>query len=275
MKTYLFSDIDGTFLQGHFLSSKRKQFMPEQSLVEAAQKFVADGNEIIFATGRRHRSVRKLESNTGLTANYVISMNGALVHGPDNTELRRVEIHKDDVQQLLNMLKEKHLLKKLVMFTSYMDTKNIVDTHRKPQFFFRFLAKKFAGMVHRDIQIEIESGHHHLIKFVIVGKKKLIEETRHIIEASHLQLEVFKSSPYSLEVCAKGANKGEAMRFVMEHKKAQGQIAYVGDSENDIAGLKQADFGFAIEGGEPTIFQYANHRVKNVGEALAFLEKNK
>lgn len=275
MKTYLFSDIDGTFLQGRFFSAKRKQFIPEETLIQAAQHFVAEGNEIIFATGRRHKSVRKLEKNTGLLANYVISMNGALVHGPDNTELRRIEIHKEDVKQLLTLLKDKKLLKKLVMFTSYMDTKNIVDTHRKPQFFFRFLAKKFAGMIHRDIQIEIESGHHHLIKFVIVGKKKLIEETRHIIEASHLQLEVFKSSPYSLEVCAKGANKGEALRFVMMHKQAQGQIAYVGDSENDIAGLKQADIGFAIEGGEATIFQYAQQRVNNVAEAISFLEKNK
>lgn len=273
-KTYLFSDIDGTFLQGHFLSAKRKQFIPKKTLITAAQNFVAEGNELIFATGRRHKSVRKLEQNVGLQANYVISMNGALVHGPDNTELRRIEIEKQDVQTLLTLLKEAGLLRKLVMFTSYMDTKNIVDTHRRPQFLYRFIAKKFAGMVHRNVQIEIERGAHHLIKFVVVGNKKLIEEVRHLIIQSALPLEQFKSSPYSLEVCAKGANKGDAMRFVMEHKQANGTIAYVGDSENDIAGLQCADLGFAITDGDSSLFQYAKARVANVEEAIAMIEKN-
>lgn len=274
MKTYLFSDIDGTFLQGHFLSAKRKRFIPTDELTRASLKFVEDGNELIFATGRRHKSVRKLEANIGLPANYVISMNGALIYGPDNTELRRLEIQKQDVQDLMVLLKEKHLLKKLVMFTSYMDTKNIVNTHRKPQFFYRFIARQFAGMMHQHIhiQMEIEQGVHSLIKFVVVGNKRLIEQVRQTIEQADLNLETFKSSPYSLEVCAIGANKGSAIEFVMEHKQAVGRTAYVGDSENDIAGLKQVDFGFAIEAGDPALFQYAKRHVKTVDEAMMIIE---
>lgn len=273
MKTYLFSDIDGTFLQGHFLSAKRKQFVPTDTLIQASKHFVEQGNELIFATGRRHKSVRRLEANVGLPANYVISMNGALIHGPDDTELRRIEIPKHDVQMLMGLLKDKHLLGKLVMFTSYMDTKNIVDTHRRPRFFYRFIARKFAGMMHHNIQIEIESGIHHLIKFVVVGNQRLIEAVRQVIEQSDLKLETFKSSPYSLEVCAIGANKGSAIEFVMAHKKAIGKTAYVGDSENDIAGLKHVDIGFAIEGGDPALFEYAQERVKTVEEAIMKIEK--
>ncbi|MGL4663381.1 MAG: HAD-IIB family hydrolase [Culicoidibacterales bacterium] len=275
MKTYLFSDIDGTFLQGHFLSSRRKQFKPTDSLVQATAEFIGEGNELIFSTGRRYKSVRTLEQNAGLPANYIISMNGALVYGPDDTELRRIEIPKHDVQTLMTLLKEKQLLKKLSMFTSYMDTKNIVDTQRHPQFFFRFIAKKFAGMVHHHIHIqsEIEEGVHSLIKFVVVGNKKVIEQVRQVVEESDLLLETFKSSDYSLEVCAKGANKGDAIRFVMDHKKANGQIAYVGDSENDISGLQCADLGFAIKDGDTALFQYANHQVKNVEEAISIIQK--
>lgn len=272
MKTYLFSDIDGTYLQGHFFSKKRKQFMPEATLIERTQEFVEHGNELIFATGRRHKSVRKLEMNVGLKPNYVISMNGALIHGPDNQELRRIEIPKDDVQALMTLLKAQGLLKKLIMFTSYMDERNIVDTHRKPQFFFKLLAKKFAGMVHRNMQTEIERGVYDLIKFVVVGKKDVIEEVRHAVEMSNLNVETFKSSAYSLEVCAKGANKGSAIQFVMKHKGKSGEIAYVGDSENDIAGLLCADRGFAIADGDERLFQYANHRVKDVEEAIKIIQ---
>lgn len=275
MKKYLFSDIDGTFLQSRFFSKKRNQFMPEDALIQKAQQFVAAGNEIIFSTGRRFKSVRKLEKNTNLTPNYIISMNGALVYGPDDKELRRVEIHKDDVQALITLLKEKQILKKLIMFTSYLDTKNIVDTQKKPQFIYRFFAKKFAGMIHRDMQIEIESGAHHLIKFVVVGRKKLIEETREAIEQSGLAFDIFKSSPYSLEVCARGANKGAAIDFVMAHKQTKGIIGYVGDSENDISGLKKADYAYAIIGGEPTIFASAGYRVNTVTEAIEHFENAK
>lgn len=276
MKTYLFSDIDGTFLQGHFLSKKRKQFKPTDTLVKSVHEFVSEGNQLIFATGRRRRSIRRLEKNIGFKPNFAISMNGAIVHGPDDTELRRVEIDKAVVEELMNLLKEAHLLRKLVMFTSYMDAKNIVNTHRKPQFFFRFLAKKFSGMIHHDIQTEIESGNHNLIKFVVIGNKKLIEKTRKLVEDTELPLELFKSSPYSLEFCAKGANKGDALKFVLDFAKARDvQTAYVGDSENDISGFKAVDLPFAIEGGEPTIFQHANYRVKTVEEAISVIKNTK
>lgn len=276
MKTYLFSDIDGTFLQGHFLSAKRKQFKPTETLVKSVHEFVEEGNQLIFATGRRRRSIRRLEKNVGLAPNYAISMNGAIVHGPDDTELRRVEIDKQVVEQLMRLLKEEHLLRKLIMFTSYMDTKNIVNTHRKPQFFFKFLAKKFSGIIHHDIQTEIESGNHDLIKFVVIGNKKLIEKTRILVEEAKLPLEIFKSSPYSLEFCAKGANKGDALKFVLELSKATDvQTAYVGDSENDISGLQNADLAFAIEGGEPTIFTHAKYRVKTVEEAILIIKNTK
>lgn len=272
MKKYLFSDIDGTFLQGSFFSAKRKKFIPTDTLIDAVDAFVKDGNELIFATGRRHKSIRKLEAHTGLEANYAISMNGALVHGIDDVELRRVELMKSDVAALFHLLKKTHIYQRVALCTSYMDDVNIVVTKKHPRFFFRFLAKKLAGKIDRAIQSEIEKGEHNLIKIVLVGNRKLMEEARAEILRAALPFEVFKSSPYSLEICASGANKGDALAFVMEHKKA-GVVAYVGDSENDIAGFKSADYRFAIEAGEETIFEHANYRVKTVEEALEILSK--
>ena len=81
--------------------------------------------------------------------------------------------------------------------------------------------------------------------------------------------EVAISGPHSIEIGPKENNKGRAIQIIMEKEKlTRDEVAFIGDSYNDLSGFEVCEYSFAMSHADDKIKSKAKYVVESVAEAV-------
>ncbi|MCI9306083.1 MAG: HAD family phosphatase [Lachnospiraceae bacterium] len=239
-------DLDGTLLKDN------KEVTPRT--LEALRKAAAAGIHLVPTTGRLYDGVPK-EIRSLPFIRYVIGANGAEVYDAwEKKTLHREEMNREEVLRFFTAAENVSAIigcykgGKAYMGKSDMEK---MEAYSSEQALFRMM---------RRIYIPVEDLKEYLLESGETVQKLMLffadlEERRRVLEdikVSLHELSVSSSVSNNIEVNAKEANKGAALRFLRTHLNIEREAtAAFGDGSNDITMLLEAGTGFAMENACP------------------------
>ena len=231
-------DMDGTAL------TSEKRVSPRTA--EAVRKAIAQGKQVLFATGRCPAEVRK-ELEEFPEMDYVLCLSGALVLDLESGEaLTDITISRELTEEILDVADGLD-----AMVTLYAGDDVFVEHKRKGHMEY-FGCQCFAKL-YDDCAVWVED-----IREVLTTHGDRIHKANifcHTVEdwgkadegLKGLPLNYASGIPNNYEISPNGVNKGEGLRLLCE---AMGisieQAIAVGDEGNDVAMIRAAGLGVAM-----------------------------
>ncbi|MBU5472127.1 Cof-type HAD-IIB family hydrolase [Roseburia sp. MSJ-14] len=246
-------DMDGTLL-----NSQKKI---TDKACEAIQKAIDAGIIVILNTGR---CVAELEEYMEVLKNiqYINSTSGALVYDrKSNKDIYSSALDVDTVKAILDIVSSKNVM------IDFLTRESIVQRDKIEKM------EQYRMEVYRDmfervtVKWEDICGQY-LEKPFPVAKLNIYhtsEEarnyTRQRIEELQLGVEMVNAETTSLEISAKGIDKGIGLEKLCQYLNISlSQTIVVGDADNDIGAMKKA--GLAVAMGN------ANERIKELADVM-------
>lgn len=228
-------DMDGTLLnENHIISEKNHQTI-------AALK--AMGKKIVLATGRPYNGVKRYLAELNLLdeGDYVVTCNGAQVQRTkDSHILVNNPLNLDAFKELYKLSKE------LGVHIQALSTDKVYTPKKNPY----TQIESDANLI-PIIETEVENiGEENLIiKVMFVGDEKNLDAiTPKIPQWAKDKYSIQRSGPIYLEFLNLKANKGTGVdAIIKELGLKQNQVICVGDAQNDLAMIKYAKLGVAME----------------------------
>ncbi len=242
MKIFVF-DLDGTILQdSHDIHPKN---------LEAIEKLMEIGKEIVFASGRMLPSIVKLLKRYFSEQFPLIAYNGSVAWLPESGRILDVKIDPLTAKKVVTVLREMKIHRQ-----AYVDDKLVVEEENDH-------AKAYSE--HSQIELTVVPD---LAEFVSQkGATKLlaIDEPQRLDSViNHLrqifpELAIFKSFANYLDFVPAQVDKGRALKLIAEHKKwdLKDAVAF-GDNDNDIPLLKAAGLKVAVRNGTDALKEVAD-----------------
>lgn len=246
----LFLDIDGTIL--------KPDHTYEDSTKDAIAQLKSQGIEVFIATGRPLHEVKELaaelqvDSYVGYNGAYAVYQNKTIIDEPMDRKL---------IEQFLQTAQESS--HEMVLYTN---GKNYFTSLHEPlvqDFINTFQLKQNALYTH-EVSDQILGA---TVMNVSPSQEKLYEIATNL-RLSQVNIE---GAGHSYDIIRTNVNKGEAVKHILQHldfKKEQA-IAF-GDGMNDKEMLQAVGEGFAMENGDPDLFQYAKHTTTSVTDSGIF-----
>jgi Cof subfamily protein (haloacid dehalogenase superfamily) len=251
----IFVDLDGTLLNS-------KKEISSLNL-DCLNKFIENGIDVIIATGRTIKSVRKVTKGLNLKS-PIITLNGSNIHN-------QIDGYAMSVSYIENSLKD-HIFEFCRRSIENFNIKNIlVDT-----------ANYFFVLNPHNLDLEEFMNHYDTPPKLldlnnppedsVVSFLFLLEDEAQRIEFinSHNQflpqkvkLCTFNGWPW-IEIGSPNTNKGSAMEFVCEHLgiECKDVIAF-GDGHNDVEMLQNAGLGVAMANSDNHALNAAKTKTKS------------
>ena len=241
----LLSDLDGTLL------TQKKELVPK---VQAAiDLWKSEGNLFVIATGRLISSAQFFADNSG-TGDLVVACSGATIYEKENLVYERsVPLHL--VERLWEILAstgeycqvycDRSLVYNLErgLLGGYKLHKNYDQKYRLPLILMEQFDKKLLpGVVHK-------------LSFVCHDPKRAQEIIGQLGDLSDVN--VFRSLPFLYDIISKEADKGVAGLWLKDLLKAEHFYA-IGDNENDVAMLEQAEISAAMRDAPESVAEKAD-----------------
>lgn len=255
-KTLLLSDMDGTLLNSRCIISEKNK--------EAIDYFKKNGGLFGIATGRSQLNSVLFLDNIQLSAPCIL-YNGCGVYDFQTRKFIVLhELSKEKLYPFLNYCLKEFFEISIQIYCpdmcyfisskSQADPK-IVELHQPCEF---SSIEKIAGLP--------------WIKILISGKPQVLKTLNNQMISFGLEKEiswVFSSEIY-LEYLPFGISKGSALHQIREHLGAGYRIYAVGDYNNDIEMLQEADVGIATQNAVASLKQIADRiTVTNDQSAIA------
>ena len=235
-------DLDGTLLKDNKELTART--------LDALRKASEAGIYLVPTTGRLYDGVPE-EIRTLPFIRYVIGANGAQVYDAwEKKTIRRAEMNRDEILQFFHVAEHASAIVGCYKGgKAYMGREDMekMEAYSPGQVLFRMM---------RRIYLPVEDLKTYLLESGETVQKLMLffadlEERRQVLEemkASLLELSLSSSAINNIEVNAKEANKGAALRFLREYLNIEREAtAAFGDGSNDITMLLEAGTGFAME----------------------------
>lgn len=239
----LLSDIDGT------LTARGGEVSDEN--LDAIRRYQAGGGLFSLATGRLPSYIDKFPFRSN---GPVMTINGTLLCAPDGEPLIRMPMEEDFSDVILYILAKYPGVREIRRHElSAMRQWNRAEPCEDP-------AILLAGMP--------------AYKFVIVSDT---EEDALVLMRDMLcrygdRYEFDRSWPVGLEMHRKGSGKGACIRLMREMLPGVHTVIAVGDYENDISMLREADIGCAVANALPSVKAAADRViVSNADHAIAYI----
>lgn len=232
-------DLDGTALRSNNTLSP--------AVAEAIEEAATHGIEIVAASGRPYcsmpDSVLRLKG-----VNYVISSNGAAVHGKDGRRLQENLLKESAVLQLLDLTKDFDLVWEAFLdgatYTDNRYLKNPLAYGCTPAYV-SYVQNSRGGL--DDMRGYIYENRHKLDSVEYVCPDKALRESvRKILEENLNDVYITSSSANFVEFMDSNATKSNALTWLCDHLTIPlTQTAACGNADNDAdmiacAGLKTA-----------------------------------
>lgn len=239
------SDIDGT------LAYESGKISSEN--LEAISCFMKEGGLFTISSGRSPDYIRNLHIPSNAP---IIASNGAFIYDFDKGQyLSRLPISPSKLD-ITEKIKNKFSAEKIIIRFIYEDSWNL----SYPEYDLDFLKNRAAVYkiaVHADTE-------------------QLAEEIRDYAK-SVSDLSVLRGWMTGVEITETDVSKGSGLRFLKDFYKDKIKTAIaVGDFENDIPILKEADIAFAVDNAPDHIKEYADkiapantsHAIKHIINSL-------
>lgn len=257
MKGIIASDIDGTLTdKSHVIPFEVARYL---------EKLHQEGWVICLITGRMFAFAK--ESLIHLKFPYFLALqNGAeILSMPDKEILFQNFLTKEDLIEI-ERISEKEGEEDFIVYSGY--ERGDFCYYRRSRFSLSMLTylerlKATTQEVWQEIELmeEITQESFPLIKYLGTKKQlKKIEERLKKLDRFSLSVlvDTLDKSLYILLITAKVANKGKAIRFLMNKMGWQGPLIAAGDQSNDIPLFLEADHTIAMEDGDEELKQHAD-----------------
>ncbi len=240
-------DLDGTLTNSEKKISKRTY----EVLMEAQER----GIRLALASGRTDIGVSRLADELKLDAygGFVLSFNGArIIDWRTRQALRAIPVPEKRLGAIYAVSREYDL-----PLLAHEGDHLIVEQPDHP---YIILEAKINQMPIKKIDSYAEYVRFPIYKFIAVGEGERLARLEPLVQKRlEPECEVYRSTPFFLEIVGAGANKGEAVSFLAEHLGISlGQVIAFGDGYNDITMLSAAGLGVAMENAEKEVKEAAD-----------------
>ncbi len=247
------SDFDGTLFMGNQISDEN---------VLAIRYFQENGGLFTITSGRypaflgmhRHR----VEANT-----YLIGLNGTIISNYDGMDVLRRGFLQGDYATVV-----KRIIREIDGFAALdFSTTEIPEAIKKHcqapvgEGYFRYDLKKYNEEL---LELAFSCQTYRIIFHATeVASGKLTEAMQNIAGDNYV---ISRSSPCGLEIQAAAFTKGKSARFLADHVGADTLIC-VGDYENDISMIREANIGCAVSNAIPELLEIADRILPSVDKS--------
>jgi Cof subfamily protein (haloacid dehalogenase superfamily) len=234
------TDLDGTLLNSdHQL---------DPFTVATLNKLDAQGLQFIIATGRHYCDVAGIRDLLGIPA-YLITSNGARVHGPDDSLIHARNLPEPMVHRLV--APDTVGAHGRVIVSLFTDKEWFIDRDA-PELLAFHQDSGFTYRVTRDLGALGGAG---VAKALYIGDPADLAPVQRNLEREFGDaLYITYSLPDCLEVMVAGVSKGRALRVVLERLKLDAaRCVAFGDNMNDIDLLETAGHPFMMNNANPDL----------------------
>jgi len=243
MPKLLFCDIDGTLIR------------TDQTISNCVRGLLTDlaraGHGFILTSGRPLSSIMKVRDyiDIAFPHSYIIANNGGLIYDCNSAgavfEARFPMSLIDEIQSLAEELQ--------IHIQTYTETSIVCS--RQTEEVIRYAERIKMPIIYSDsLATPLTVAPYKMLALSLKGSETLMPLKRRI-EKDYADLihPMFSQDGY-LELLPKDASKGNALHFLCNHLQIPVSDTYaVGDSENDIAMLREAGISYAMKNGDETV----------------------
>ena len=228
---FLALDLDGTLIKDNKEFTEKTKYYLE--------KVINEGVEVCIVTGRYFQSVKDFAINNNLKI-PIISANGALIKDPFTLEiLYEATIPLKSVEKIISYSNDLKLLLHIFSDESWYVNKinETVEKYAEENNVTPKLIKNIKNNIKKNV-----------IKMVIVDKEEKINKLVELINKNKVEVNTFKSDPYSIDLISPIASKGEGIKRLIENKgKKYKKIIAAGNYFNDVDMFEVANYSVAME----------------------------
>ncbi len=262
----LLSDLDGTLL------TNKKEIRPR--VQEAIDLWKAQGNHFIVATGRLISSAQYFADMTG-SGDLVVACSGATIYKRGEMVYEKT-VPTDIVERLWDLLKDSGEYAQVYSDRSlvYNSEKGLLGGYKLHNNYGE--KYKLPLILMEDYDRKKIPGSVHKLSFVCHDSKRAQDIIDSLGDLSEVNL--FRSLPHLYDIISKDADKGLAGSWLQDLLKAESLYA-IGDNENDIAMLEEADLSAVVLGSPKHVSRKADLVVSSneedgVAEFIHYLLNN-
>ena len=251
----LVSDVDGTLLHNAVGDS------PLPHVAEQLRALEHNGIGFMLASGRYDQDLQMVEEALPITTTgYRIGMNGATIVRGENEIIQNLSLSAVDVENILHFFRKKR-----------NNGNYVQSTQETSQEIFEAFGQKDA-FEKGAFLVSCTNPEGEIYKYFISDGDAHTMEWNDEITSYFPQFGVYQSSPFTSEISPKDANKGDAIiSFAKLHGIKLDEIAFVGDSGNDVSAFQVVGKSFCMDHAAEHIKDSADILVKDVAEAIAII----
>jgi Cof subfamily protein (haloacid dehalogenase superfamily) len=254
MHRLIVTDLDGTLLTEGRLSS---------NTIDTFRELSALGHSVAIASGRHFVDVRGVRKALGVPA-HIISSNGALVHGTDDSVIYQVFIDPSIVRQIMNTEIPSAIVRNVFTSSGWL-----ID-QESPKL---LSLNQGSGFRYHLTKLEGFSGEC-VTKLDFVGEPSQLERLEQLIHDRYAHsVTATYSRPGCFELMARGVSKGVALTVLLKLLDLDSAVVLAfGDNLNDIEMLSVAGFPHVMGNAHPKLFELfpdAAHIGRNTEDGVA------
>lgn len=242
-------DLDGTL-------TNSEKILP-QANYDALMRLQQKGVQIALASGRPSYGIRHLATQLHLAQynGFVMAYNGALITScATNEVLSATVLSKKLLPSLCQTAQELN-----VAIITYDDANDTILSEVSGNKWIEHEAWLNNQMKLKIVNNLNDVAPSKLPKCLMVGEPDYMATIEPIVRQKFQQLDVYRSSPFFLEIVPKGVDKAKSIETLRQKLNISvEQIAAFGDGYNDISMVKYAGIGVAMANGCDEIKKVAN-----------------
>ena len=243
-------DIDGT------LTNDKKVITPRTK--EALMKAQKMGKKVCLATGRHPHGVIPYAKELELEkyGGYLLCFNGGIVVEVTENGFKTVyskELPNEFIPKVYEIVKNSN-----ITVNTYTDDAIIANTKVNA---YTNIEPEIIGLPFKPVKDFVKYVDFPINKLLLAGEPEEINKYEKILKY-YLdgQVDVFKSTPFFLEVVPLGVSKGASLDPLLKSMcMTRDNLIACGDSFNDITMIGYAGLGVAMENGEEEVKKVANY----------------
>ncbi len=230
MKDIIITDLDGTLLN----DKKEISYETQKSI----NNFLVDDNKIFIATGRSPQQIESILKKTNVSS-IAITCNGALI------------IDMNTYEELFSMeLDLKKIIKLERIFHKYDVSLNLYGKEKIYYYIEDSRIKEFKDLKKYKLQKiknskEIKKPIYKCVFFFETHNMHKKHDIKNEIKKEIEDIELCYSTKNILDITSYGANKGKSIKWLKRNYEYENIVA-IGDGENDIDMLREADFSIGM-----------------------------
>ncbi|MFL2029214.1 Cof-type HAD-IIB family hydrolase [Loigolactobacillus zhaoyuanensis] len=243
----------GTDLDGTLFNEQSQVSLANQ---QAIRHMSAQGAQIAICSGRTLPTVDQLLRQTLQVPGYRVCLNGAVVYGPNNQQLKATALANDLIIAAFEIAQRWQVrlcICSLDYMLLYEPTTGSQVVQNQPD----MQNKRINNLA--DLQRELAQPGVHFYKFTInMTQHNVLHITQAAKALQQLPLHFVRSGRFFYEATAPGVDKSAGLAVVAEHAHLDmADFMCFGDYENDLEMIRDVGYGVAMANAIPSVKRVA------------------